>query len=287
MESAVRWAWDRQSVWSQAADRVKRSIERYRAAGLILGIIGACAATAATQLMAWSSGTGKALALLSAIAVGFIPLTTKYAGPQNIQEWTRLRSVSERLKSEVYMALAGVGAYRDGDASAELLDRVGRSADEAADLLPRTIGITPLARSLPEVSDVDSYIGTRVAGQIEGYYRPRAAQVHRRIRRIRRCELTLTAIAVVLGAISVVFAAGWASAWVATVTTVTAAVAAHVASTRYAYQELEFSRAAAELEAITIGHRSGVPDADDALVEQCEQVISAQNEGWIAKWLAE
>src|SRR5690606_11615397 len=81
MESGVRWAWDRQSVWSQAADRVKRSIERYRAAGLILGIIGACAATAATQLMAWSSGTGKALALLSAVAVGFIPLTTKYAGP--------------------------------------------------------------------------------------------------------------------------------------------------------------------------------------------------------------
>ncbi|WP_405743739.1 hypothetical protein OG422_18285 [Streptomyces sp. NBC_01525] len=29
------------------------------------------------------------------------------------------------------------------------------------------------------------------------------------------------------------------------------------------------------------------PATDDAFVGQCERVISAQNEGWMAKWLSE
>ncbi|MFD4405021.1 SLATT domain-containing protein [Nocardia sp. NPDC058499] len=88
----------------------------------------------------------------------------------------------------------------------------------------------------------------RVRGQVDRYYRPRAAEMNRRQRRLHKVQLAFTAAAVVLGAISSVFQAGWASAWVATVTTMTAAVTADIAATRYAYQELEFSRTAAELE---------------------------------------
>jgi hypothetical protein len=60
-----------------------------------------------------------------------------------------------------------------------------------------------------------------------------------------------------------------------------ATVTAHAAASRYAYQELEFSRTATELESLaTRRAQVGAPDTDDAFVNQSERVISAQNEGW-------
>ncbi|MCA1222941.1 DUF4231 domain-containing protein [Streptomyces sp. 8L] len=275
-------------MWSQAANRAKRSIGRARTVGLALGVMGACAGTAAPQLMSWSNGVGKALAFLATVAVGLAPLAAKAAGPQQVHDWTRLRSISEELKSEVYTYLTRVAPYRDAAASEVLLDRVGRATADASDLAPHTIGLVPRQRALPAVTDIGSYVDVRVVGQIEGYYRPRAAYMSRRTGRVRRMELALAATAVVLGAVSVVFGTGWASAWIATVTTMTATVTAHAAASRYAYQEVEFSRTAAELESLTTRHAQlADPATDDAFVSQCERVISAQNEGWMAKWLAE
>lgn len=284
----MRWIWDRQSVWSQAADHAKRAIGRARTLALVLGVTGACAGTAAAQVMAWSETAGKTLAFLAAIAVGLVPLATKRAGPQQVRDWTRLRSLSEKLKSEIYAYLAHVAPYRDADAPQVLLDRAERALTEASDLVGHTIAFTPRRRALPAVTDVGSYLRLRVAGQIEGYYRPRAARMSRLSAQVRRAELVLAAAAAVLGAASGAFGADWASAWVATVTTVGAAVTAHAAASRYAYQEMEFSRTAAELESLTARRAEEAdPAADDALVGQCERVISAQNEGWMEKWLSE
>ncbi|MFK0297360.1 DUF4231 domain-containing protein [Streptomyces sp. NPDC090442] len=284
-ESTVQWLWDRQSVWSQAADRAKRAIGRARTVALVLGVAGACAGTAAAQVMAWSEGAGKALALVAAVAVGLVPLTARAAGPQQVRDWTRLRALSEELKSELYAYLARVAPYRDADASRVLLDRAELALADAGDLAGRTLALAPRRRALPAVTDVGSYAQVRVAGQIEDYYRPRAALMSRRGAQVRWAELALAALAVVLGAVSVVFGADWATAWVATVTTVAAAVTAHAAAARYAYQELEFSRTAAELERLSARRAQGAdPAADDAFVGRCERVISAQNEGWTAKW---
>ncbi|OKI06084.1 hypothetical protein A6A06_38575 [Streptomyces sp. CB02923] len=279
--------WDRQSVWSQAADQAKRAIKRARTVALVLGVTGACAGTAAAQVMAWSDEAGKALAFLAAVTVGLVPLATKRAGPQQVRDWTRLRSLSEELKSEIYTYLAHVAPYRDANPQV-LLDRTERVITDTSDLVTRTLPFTPRPRALPAVTDVGSYLELRVASQIEGYYRPRAAQMSRRSAQVRRAELVLAATAVVLGGASGAYGSDWATAWVATVTTVVAAVTAHAAASRYAYQEVEFSRTATELESLA-ARRIEEADAatDDAFVEQCERVISAQNEGWMAKWLSE
>ncbi|MBB4906264.1 hypothetical protein H4W32_000093 [Actinophytocola algeriensis] len=55
---------------------------------------------------------GKTLAFLAAVAVGMAPLATNRAGPRQIRDWTRLRSVSEELKSETYTYLARVAPTR-------------------------------------------------------------------------------------------------------------------------------------------------------------------------------
>ncbi|MFE6688694.1 DUF4231 domain-containing protein [Streptomyces sp. NPDC057743] len=284
----MQWLWDRQSVWSQAADRAKRAIGRARTVALVLGVAGACAGTAAAQVMAVSAGVGRGLALLAAVAVGLVPLAAGAAGPQRVRDWTRLRALSEEFKSELYAYLARVGPYRDGDAPQVLLDRAERALADTGDLAGRTLALAPRRRPLPAVTDVESYAQVRVAGQIEDYYRPRAVLMSRRGAQVRWAELVLAALAVVLGAVSVVFGADWATAWVATVTTVGAAVTAHAAAARYAYQELEFSRTAAELERLTARRaQEADPAANDAFVGRCERVISAQNEGWTAKWRSE
>lgn len=284
----MQWIWDRQSVWSQAADHAKRAIGRGRTVALVLGMTGACAGTAAAQIMVWSDEAGKTLAFLAAVAVGLVPLATKRAGPQQVGDWTRLRSLSEELKSEIYTYLARVAPYRDADAPQMLLDRAERILTDASDLAGHTITFAPRQRALPAVTDVGSYLELRVAAQVEGYYQPRAEHMSRRSTQVRRAEMALAATAAVLGAVSGAFGANWAAAWIATVTTMAATVTAHAAASRYAYQEVEFSRTAAELESLTARRAEGAdPATDDALVGQCERVISAQNEGWMAKWLSE
>ncbi len=287
-QSAAQWLWDRQSVWSQTADQAKRSIGRARATALALGVAAAVASTAAAQVLEWNEGLGSVLAFLAAAAVGLVPLATRSTGPQQLRDWTRLRSVSEELKSETYTYLAGVSPYGAPNAPRELLDRTERLLADASDLTARTQAFSPRPRPLPAVSDVSSYLELRVADQIERYYRPRAAHMSRRSTQVRRVELALAGTAAVLGAVSGVYGADWAVAWIATITTVSAAVIAHAAASRYAYQEVEFSRTAAELERLT---RRAVEEpgriTGDALVGQCERVISVQNEGWMTKWLGE
>lgn len=287
-QSAVQWLWDRQSVWSQAADHAKRTIGRARAVALGLGAAAAVAGTAAAQVLEHSDRVGSLLAFVAAAAAGLVPLATRSTGPQQLRDWTRLRSLSEELKSETYTYLARVAPYRDADAPQILLQRTERLLAHATDLAAHTSGFSPRRRALPAVTGIRSYIELRVLGQAERYYRPRAAHMRRRSAQARRVEVTLAAIAAGLGAVSGAFGADWAAAWVATITTVSAAVIAHAAASRYTYQEVEFSRTAEELD--RLGNQpADEPSSvsDDATVEQCERVISAQNEGWMAKWLSE
>lgn len=287
-QSVVQGLWDCQSVWSQTADHAKRTIGRARATALTLGAAAAVAGTAAAQLLPHYEEAGSALAFLAAAAVGLVPLASRSTGPQQLRDWTRLRSLSEELKSEIYTYLARVAPYRDEDAPQILRDRAERLLTHVSDLAAGTHAFRPRQRPLPAVTDVGSYLELRVTGQVERYYRPRAVHMRRRSTQVRRLELMLAGTAAVLGAVSGAFRADWAATWVATITTVSAALIAHAAASRYAYQEVEFCRTAAELERLGNRHTGDPnPATDDALVMQCEQVIAIQNEGWMAKWTSE
>ncbi|MGA5039852.1 DUF4231 domain-containing protein [Streptomyces capoamus] len=291
IDLATRRVWDLQSVWSQAADAVKQQLGRARAVGLALGVAAASLSTLGAQVMGWQSALGRALDLIAAVCAGLVPLAVSRSGMPALRDWTRLRSVSEALKSEVFICLARVGGYRGQDAAGRLLDRAGRVVADAGDLAYRTRGLVPKQRPLPDVVDVDSYVAVRLVGQVNGYYRPRAALMSRRCAVVRRCETALAGLAAVLGATASVFGTDGAAVWVATVTTVTATVTAHAAAARYVYQELEFSRTAAELEDMLARREAltapGDRRDDDDFVERCELVISAQNEAWMARWTAD
>jgi hypothetical protein len=69
-------------------------------------------------------------------------------------------------------------------------------------------------------------------------------------------------------------------------TTAAGAVAAYIAAQRYEYLWIEYSRTASELRRLLDRRTSadGRPLSGGELVGECEQVISVQNQAWMAKW---
>ncbi len=276
--------WREQSAWSQTADRMKGRIVRARLLALGTVVLVALAATTAASTAAGAPLVAKLLAGLAAVGSGVLPLLRPaWSGPA-LKNWTRARSVSEALKSDVYLWLARLAPYQDDDDAVELTKRTGLVLVDAADLEKHRSGIQPVARDLPPVVDAASFFAVRVGGQIDKYYRPRAALLRRRLKQFRMVEIALGAAGVVLGLVAALAALSLA-AWIAVVATVTTAFAVHVAATRYEFQEIEFTRTAVRLEQLTeeAEQYSGDPSGLGAAAIKAEDVISIENQGWMAK----
>ncbi|AGZ40706.1 DUF4231 domain-containing protein [Actinoplanes friuliensis] len=275
MTSSLEAAWAQQSLWSQAATKLKRRLQTTRRAALGLAIGGAVlSATAAT--VGLESALGKVFAFAGAVLVGLSGLAGNAAGPTTMRDWTRVRSISEALKSAVYMSLAG---FPPADLDAEIQD-LEAGAD---DLRQYKVGIEPKQRPLPSIHDLESYLEGRVEAQIIGYYRKNARNLARTLERFRRLSIGLAITGLLLGAAAGTWEIDRLAGWVPVVTTIGAAVAAYVAAERYSYMLLEYSRTADEL--ARIRHRRGraASMTDEELVRHAENVISIQNEGWMAK----
>jgi uncharacterized protein (DUF58 family) len=77
----------------------------------VLTIVGAILSAVAVAV-GLGSGAGKVLAFASAASIAVAGLVHTRIGKRAVPEWTRARSVSEALKSEVYLYLAGFGDSR-------------------------------------------------------------------------------------------------------------------------------------------------------------------------------
>jgi hypothetical protein len=285
--------WEHQSVWSQTANLLKARIDRMRATMLALAVASAVLTTLATQTATLSTAVGRVLALSAGITVGLVPVVRSRLGRDAVSRWTRARAVSEELKAECYRFLAGVAPYRGPDRQALLAERTRRVQDAAVDLVVDTAGVAAVKRDVPPVTDVASYVDHRIVPQIR-WYQGRSNRLARRLARARQLELGLAVVGVLLAATASTWRAGDIAAWVAVVTTLTAALSSHVAASRWEYQLVEYLRTAEELNRIREGwvaeHATGRATDDesaDRLVEHCEHVVSIQNDGWMAKWTAD
>ncbi len=187
----------------------------------------------------------------------------------------------------MYTYQAGAGRYRGAPGPGPLLDEAERIEADGTDLLPRLTGIEPGTRALPAVSDIDSYVSERVQWQLDGYYRPKALLMGRSVRVVRRIEFALGA-AGSFGAVAGAFQVGEIAAWVAVSAMLATAVGTHAAAAKYEYRELEYTRTADQLTRLLARRDRTAASADpardnDAFVAECELVISAQNEAWMAR----
>jgi len=275
MGSSLEDAWREQRLWSEVADRLKADLRRKRSAALAFAIVGAALSTAGANV-GLSTTLGKTLAFVSAAGLGIAGLIQVWIGTKAVQDWTRARSVSEAIKSEVYLSLAGFGA---ADVDAE----VRKVAGDADDLREHLVGLTPRTRPLPEVHDVESYLRERVGGQIDGFYTSGAVRLKSRLKLFRGIEAGLAVAGVLLGAAAGTWELDAIAVWVPVVTTIGAAVSAHAAAERYSFLLVEYQRTAEELRRIRERRGPAAGLTDEQLVQRAEEIISIQNQGWMAK----
>jgi hypothetical protein len=67
--SPVEWAWRRQSVWSQTANRLKSETTGIRSAGLVLTVVAAVLALAGSQVRSASVAASVLLAVFAAVTL--------------------------------------------------------------------------------------------------------------------------------------------------------------------------------------------------------------------------
>jgi hypothetical protein len=272
-------------VWSQTANNLKAGPGRQRSLRLALTVAAAALALAASQVKSVSLPASVTLSVAAALALAAAGLLRGRASTEQARRWTRARSVSEALKTEVFLFLSRSGRYDAADPEPRLEAEVRRLDDEAADLQRYTADVRAKQRPLPAVHDVDSYLDVRVRkSQLEGYYEPKARLMAGRLRLLKIAEVALALVAAALAATAAVWPS--VAAWAAVVTTAGGAVAAYIAAERYEFLWIEYSRTASELGRLLSRRTAadGRPLSDSELVAECEQVISVQNQAWMAKW---
>ena len=276
--------WREQSVWSRTANRMKARIERARLGALLIVVAVALCATGATALHGSAPVLGRVLAGAAALGSAVLPLLRPAWSGVRLKDWTRARSVSEALKADVYLWLAGAGPFADDPHAVVLRERTDRLRRDAADLMSQCAGVDPADRDLPAVHDLPSFFAVRVHGQYEDYYRAKVAFIAGRIRRFRLIEIGLGVLGAALGAAAAAFGASFAG-WIAVLATAGTALSVHVSATRYEFQLIEFSRTAEELRQIAVAAAADGIGADElkALAVRAERVISVENQGWMAK----
>lgn len=280
----LTWAWAQQRIWSLTANRLKRRIDQARLAALALGIATAVLAVAAHQVGGLSVLAGQVLSAAAAVTAGAATLVQRRVSTGQIRDWTRARSASEGLKTEIYSYLSGGAAYTGSDRDQQLGAKTSGIVEAVGDLQRHTLGIEPDNKSIPLVHDVDSYIVLRVNDQIDKYYKKKAALYDKRVRRLRRAGDVLGVTALVLAAVAAAFKVDSLNAWVPVVTTIGTSVAAYIAAARYDHMVIEFLRTAQRLESLC-RERRDKPDGDPAaFIDACEAAISVENQGWMARW---
>lgn len=282
--AVVAEVWREQSVWSRTANRMKERIERARLAALVLVVLVATCGTGAAAIAEPAPDLARWLAAAAAVGSAVLPLLRPGWSGARLRDWTRARSVSEALKSDVHLWLARAGDFHaDGD-GVLLQERADRLRADAVDLLGQRQGIEAQERALPQVSDGLSFFAKRVGPQIEGYYQPKAERIRRVLGRFRVVEVVLGLAGAALGGVTAVTGAS-AAAWIGVVATIGTALAAHVAAGRYEFQLIEFLRTAEQLRLLRrAAERPGCSEHDlAALAVRAEEVISVENQGWMAR----
>lgn len=296
-DDIVQLIWKRRVRWSSAADLLRARIFKARASALLLSIGGAILETLAASIESgfprasfWFGATGA----LCLAAVTFI--VTRLVTADGVRRWNRARAVSEGIKHLVYQFRAQAAPFRDQEAASTLQQKVSEIESKASDIEPSLAQvIVPANSEPPPALSPEEYVAKRVLQQVNGYYRPEAQKAAARLQNFRVVEIGASLLATLLAALTA-FATrsnaevipSTASAWVAVLTTISVALAAHVGANRYDFLVMSYYATARHLEDLLNGWRAlGSPSVEpkwSEFVNACEFAISIENEGWMAKW---
>jgi len=288
--NTLQTSWRNQTVWSEVANQLKKQIVLSRTSALLLGILGAILATLAAQLATDRPDLARILSIGSAAALLAVTVVARSFGQKHLENWIRARSISEALKQEVFFYLTRTRPYAEGDPEATLNSRANEIVTKVKDLTVLAATVNPKQNEIPKITSPGDYISQRVSQQIEHYYLPKASALGKRLKMCQWAAAGLTAIAALVSGIAGFFHAEWIGAWVAVATTIAGAIVAHAAAARYEHNVLAYYSTAQQLQSLrdqyldVVNKGAATPPTFDEFVHRCEEVISIENQAWMADW---
>ena len=288
--------WKEHRAWSTLADRLKSRRTRARSTVLCLTIVGAALQTLASTVS--DARIKTVLGIVGFISLALVPVITGYLlKPEETRKWLRARSISEGIKSEFYTYRAGAAPYDGENALKLLLTKFREIRDWGKDMLNLRAAIEEPENPKPAPGRLgpDEYLAARVYHQIDEYYEPKAALNAQMARRFRFFEILLAILTAVLSGVATAYAGGDSAnikahlgSWVAVLTTIGGSIAAYTLASRYDFQATTFLATAAQLKDLVGDWRTSGAKAPPSLewsafVRGCEEAISAENRGWMAK----
>ena len=297
---------DRATGWSVAADRLKARQERARWTVFGLSIAGALMAALASQIpidkgddFLRLAHTYVAMSSAALLAMATF-VSSRFLGQAKSSAWVRARAASEALKREAFKFAARAAPYDIADpAMAEELlkteyDKINTSAETVAHPVndPGRPGSSPRALLTP-----DAYRTQRVLDQAHKFYQVKAARYLKTAKVLKRAEFALAAAATLItvyaGAVGKTMVGSGLSfdiaALTAVLTTVSGAVLTHIEASRLDHLVDTYTATARRLEDQDLAFDNACQDpaAWSTFVNQCEDIIAAENASWVAKWADE
>lgn len=278
---------DSQAKWSTTANGMKSTIDRARWCVFALSSLGAVLASVASQLPEGNANPRTWVAITAAICLAFATLfTQRLLGPERIAAWVRSRAISERLKREAYRYATKAAPYDDPAKADDVLRTELQKIDEdAKELLEQRLPAKDQGSSPRVFLGLDEYLAKRTSKQI-AFYEDRAKTYQSTASRLRSLELALAGAATLLTAVASVVAKPVIlgvhfdfAALTAVLTTLGGAVIAHIEAERYSFLVVTYRATALQLQRRVDGAKAPLSD----FVNDCENILSAENASWIAK----
>ena len=282
---ALEFAWGEYRAWAATSRQKKAEIFSWKFWVLVLTVVGALLATVSKQIAGFSDPAAWAIGIVGG---GLVALATYFGreilSPEQERIWIRARSMAEALKSEIFLFRAGATPYEGPEPGDKLMEQVRKHLGAETNIQPVTLTAEEQRKDIPEGSlSVEEYIKERVDNQIDDFYRPRIQQYDQLMKHWRNVNLSLGAVATVLGVLG-----KWTGAWVAVITTITTSVAAYLYANRYQYLIISYQATARQLKDLKYDWIvMGAPEQDaekrNKFLKDCEEAISIENSAWMAK----
>jgi hypothetical protein len=284
-----------QKRWSVAAGSLKSSIEKARLTVLLLIVLSAILETLAAQIAhvsqieeirtahATHSGLALVLGYLGAAALAVAAVFRQWKlGHERVQAWVLCRSGAESLKHEMYCYRTQTGPYASTNADLELLNRRDEILDKLKPYQKYTVDPVPTV-NVPGMLDATGYLDERISG-LKGnlkFFGDRANKYLNRLKLLNGAQFLLAILGTLLAVAVTLTGTQSYGAWVAVITTISGAVAAHALAQRYEQLSISYRATAQRLEG-AVARWSAAHGSLSDLVEGCEKILIEENQGWIA-----
>jgi hypothetical protein len=304
-EHGERRVWEQSLKWEQIALTKEKEVTTARVCALYLTVIGAGLQTLGSQI----ATTGWICSVSGGMFLGLVPIiTSKFLNKNSVADRANSRLIAELLQSEVHKSLAKVEPYgnhiRRGFNLKEMAHRITESL-MSDDLSNQLLGINNENEEIPRVPDDSDYKTWYIEKRLDhaiALKRSDAAIKLRHSRGFKVIQFTLSTagglIGIVGGAMSgsgaraeiVNIIQGRLGVWVSVIAAASAAISAHLQSTKldeeatrlvYTIRRLEEHEEWRSVELLQRGKRKKETSLEwNNFVNYCETLLNCQSLPW-------